>query len=188
MLRLVRDFPEARSVRSDVLRAFREIDPHAEVLYLGPRRWMLGRVHVDRPHRRAKMEVMGDNRIKLAREHAGKRERDRTWYARQWFAKAMQQGFEGLHEWHADEITHEHVERFRAASYINENVRNAAMAQFDAEDEARRAADEADLTDKHRAHDAHRYAFTRSHAVSASYGMNTKSSVIRDITPPKPAA
>ena len=185
-----------------MLRAFREIEPHAEVLYLGPRRWMLGRVHVEPTQKRAKLQRMGDNRVKIAREFAGKKigaitaqangaEKDaalRHWHQRQWFAKAMQQGFEGLHEWHADEITHEHVERFRAASYINENVRNAAMDQFDADAERQRAADEADLTDKHRAHDAHRYAFTRSHAVSASYGMNTKSSVIRDITPPKPAA
>lgn len=187
MLRLVRDFPEARSVRPDVLRAFREIDPQIEVLHLGPRRWMLGRVH-DGSEAGARQRRMGDARVKLARQFSGKRLRDRTWHERQWFARAMQQGFEGLHEWTADELTHEHVERFRACSYLQQNLRSDALAQFDAEAEAKRAADEADLTDKHRAHDAHRYAFTRSHAVTAKYDVQTRSSVVRDITPPKPAA
>lgn len=187
MLRLVQDFPEVRTVRSDVLRAFREIDPQIEVLYLGPRRWMLGRVHDEPTEHRAKMQRMGDNRVKLARTMS-KRTRDRGWHERQWFARAMQQGFESLHEWHAIELTHDHVERFRAASYLKQNLRADALEQFDAEAEAQRAADYADLTDKHRAHDAHQYAFTRSHAVTAKYDVNTRSSVVRDITPLKSSA
>lgn len=160
MKRLIRDFPEARTVPSDVLRALREIDPDTEVLYLGPRRWMLGKVHAEPTEVRARQQRMGDARVKLARDIRGKKVRDREWHRRQWFARAMQQGFEGIHEWHDEELTSSHVERFRAARYLNENLRADALAEFDRQEDARRLADLTDLTDPARATDAWRYAFT----------------------------
>lgn len=159
MKRLIQDFPEARTVPADVLRALREIDPQTEVLYLGPRRWMLGTVHTEPTEIRARQQRMGDARVKLGRE-IRKVTRGREWHRRQWFARAMQQGFEGIHEWHDEELTSSHVERFRAARYLNENLRADALAEFDRQEEARRLADLKDLTDPARASDAWRYAFT----------------------------
>jgi hypothetical protein len=158
-LHLIDDFPEARRVPSALLRAFREIDPQADVLYLGPRRWMLGHVHQDGCEMQAKLQRMGDARVKLGRE-IRKVTRDREWYRRQWFARAMQQGFESIHEWTVDELTSWHVEAFRAASYLKQNLRTDALADYDRALEQQKQADLADLTDPARATDAWRYAFT----------------------------
>jgi hypothetical protein len=158
-LHLIDDFPEARTAPSWIVRAFREIDPDADVLYLGPRRWMLGHVHREPTMERARLQRMGDARVKLGRE-IRKVTRDREWHRRQWFARAMQQGFESIHEWNVDELTSWHVEAFRAASYLKQNLRTDALEEYDRALEQQKAADLADLTDPARANDAWRYAFT----------------------------
>lgn len=180
MRRLIQDFPEARTCPSDTLRALREIEPATEVLYLGPSpkggRWML-----------AKVEPTADRRRGAASAIAGllripQKKRTLAWARRMALARAKYQGLVPRFIYECVEPGSAIVENVRHAYYDNLNTHDGeAFALYDAEETARRAALEADLTDRARANAAHSYAFIRSHSVSRSpaeaAGQDTRSSV-----------
>ena len=187
MLRLVQDFPEVRTCPSDTLRALREVDPTIDVLYLGPSpsggRWMLGSVRHDRSHRLAaarKLEVL--QKVPVWK-------RGIAWFRYYRLAQVALQGFKGRAIYDCVEPDARMVRDIRYTAWLNEHESDAEFeASLDAEREAKQKAAEADLVDAGRARDAWRYGFTRSHAVTRLDERVRRSSVVRDITPPKPAA
>lgn len=190
MRRLITDFPEARTCPSGTLRALRAIDPATEVLYLGPSpkggRWALGRVVPSAPLRSRAMKNL---RI-LARMPEPRR--DLRWARRVWLERAKYQGFQQRYVYECDVPGSAIVENVRHAYYDNLRTREMEhVTQLEQQEYDESQARERDLIDKHRAHEAHHYAFSRSHAITRSYteagDVDTRSSV-RTIHSPTPAA
>lgn len=191
MKRLVTDFPESRTVPPWTLRALREIDPNAEVLYLGPSpkggRWLLGTV--DQTDNRLRARAAKALRV-LGRVHP--RKRDIAWARRYWLERAKYQGFRSRYVYECAEPAGYIVENVRHAFYDNQRTREQdVLASYVQEEDRRREAAERDLADKHRAHEAHRYAFTRSHRVTDSYSkaglISAPTSSVRSRVPLTPA-
>jgi hypothetical protein len=185
-LHLVQDFPEVRTCPVDTLRALRVYDPSIDVLYLGPSpkggRWMLGSVRHDSAHRATAAKVLA-NLQRVASHRRGI-----EWFRRYRMAKAAMQGFKGRAIYECVEPDARMVRDIKYTAWVNQHESDDEFEQsIDAEREQQQRANLADLTDPHRAYDAHRYAFTRSHAATRRDYVN-RSSVVRDITPPKPAA
>lgn len=159
------------------------------MIYLGPSvkggRWLLARVEPSSVRRAgAAKAIAGLLRVPSKR-------RDRTWARRMWLARAKYQGLVPRYIYECVEPGNAIVENVRHAYYDNLNTRDGeAFALYDAEEQARQQALEADLVDGARARAAHSYAFTRSHAVTRSYqdagDVDTRSSV--RTTHPVPAA
>lgn len=165
MRRLIHDFPEARTCPAHTLRALREIDPAAEVLYLGPcargGKWALGHVEANVPLRaRAVKNLRILNRMPMQR-------RDREWSRRVRMEQAKYQGFRTRFVYECDVPGSFVIENVRHAYYDNLRTREMEhVADLEAREYEASVARERDLADKHRAHEAHHYAFTRSHAVT----------------------
>jgi hypothetical protein len=166
--RLVQDFPEVRSVPTWTLRALREIDPNAEMLYLGPSprggRWALGTMEPS--NRELYVRAVKALSI-LARMPANRR--DIRWTRRVRLEKAKLQGFRMRFVYECAEPGSAIVENVRHAHYdhlrtSDDDVLQAIEAQEAFDGEVR----ERDLTDPGRAREAHRYAFTQSHAPGIS--------------------
>ena len=186
-MHLVQDFPEVRTCPSDTLRALRAYDPTVDVLYLGPSpkggRWLMGSVRSDAITHRTAARVLAS----LAKVPGHRR--DVAWYRRVRLAQVGLQGFKGRAIYECVEPDARMVRDLKYTAWLNEHESDAEFeASMDAEREALQRANLADLTDSARAHAAHQYAFTRSHAVTRQDDRSHRSSVVRDITPPKPAA
>lgn len=186
-MHLVQDFPEVRTCPADTLRALREYDPTLDVLYLGPSpkggRWMLGSVRPDSAHRATAEKVLAT--LQRVPSHR----RGIEWYRRYRMAVVARQGFKGRAIYECPEPDARLVRDIRYTIWRNTHESDAEYeASLDAEREAEQRAAHADLTDRARANEAWRYGFTRSHAVTRLDERVRRSSVVRDITPPKPAA
>lgn len=142
-----------------VLRRVREIDPTADVLYLGPRFWMVGPVKPGTLARGAQIPVL-QNLLRVPQKKRGA-----SWHRRVLMARAKERGFRPCLVHEHNDADGELVEDFRAATH---QLRQDFLAQMDAEEHAHKAALEADLADPGRAREAWRYAFTRTHHVGGS--------------------
>lgn len=168
MRRLIPDFPEVRSVPSWTLRALRAIDPNAEMLYLGPSpkggRWALGTVEPD--NRELYLRAVNALRI-LAR--MPQQRRDIRWTRRVRLEKAKLHGFRLRFVYECVEPGSAIVENVRLAYYDHlRTSEDDVIAEIERQEAADRLVRENDLTDPGRAREAHRYAFTQSHAPGIS--------------------
>lgn len=152
------DFPLARSCPVGVLRRVREIEPTADVLYLGPRQWLVGPVKPDTRARGSQIPVL-QNLFRIP-----PKKRSASWHRRVTMARAKALGFRPALVHEHNDADGELVEDFRAAT---QQLRSDFLAQMDAEEHAHKAMLEADLADPGRAREAWKYAFTRSHAPGA---------------------
>lgn len=169
---VVREAPEP------LLRALRVIDPTAELLYLGNGRWMLGQVIPD-----CRIVKAGWMQLEANKGAAGKLEQMRLTgrlhgkrlvealheiRSRRIVAEARRLGFRPTAEYtFRGEPNGSIVRDQELMDFLWRHMSMNETSQLEAQDgEDRRAQALADAQDEHKARDAWRYAFTRSHAVT----------------------
>ena len=183
----MQDFPEARTCSPDTLLRLRVFDPNADVLYLGPSplggRWVLGTVEPTEPRRiTACKKMQGLLRIPAKKRTIG-------WYRRYWLANAARQGFKARSVFEAPEPDGVLVNQVALAWWDHRHTSDSEFfQQMDTADAAEKARLEADLTDRGRANEAWRYAFTKSHWVGGSLTPTPRPSSVRVQHPIPPAA
>lgn len=159
------DFPQARECPSDVRRALRALDPTAEVVYLGPRQWVVGRVRPNREVRRIAERMLDDATRVLstkAREASSRRRRVAL-------AVLGLQGFRPVAEYALDDLDGRVVKEFAESQWRMHHTSDAELQhELDAESEQRRAAAHRELTSTERAREAHRTAFTSNFGYGVS--------------------
>lgn len=164
MKRLVQ-FPEARTVPTDILRELRELDPTCEVVYLGPRQWLVGRVRPNRAARRIAERMMESVTSTLSVSAANATARR----ARVALAMLGLQGFRPVAEYRLNDLDGRVVNEFRESQWRMQHTSDTELERaWDAEQEAKKAAADAERRDQHRAADAYRTAFTSNFGYGVS--------------------
>lgn len=175
MLPRVADVPQIREAPAEVVRALREIDPDAVLLYHGRGKWGLYLYSPD-AHRQAEARARLDalNRAAqptLAATAPEKRARKAELLAGLYsVTDRVRQGFQLVHVFQQNDADSRIVEWFRQADWKYRNLSDAAMERDFARRSGERGEDdqtpaERALTDPDRAKDAYRWAFARPHSV-----------------------
>lgn len=158
-------FPQAREAPEDIRRQLRELDPTAEVVHLGPRRWLVGRVRPNAESRRIAERMLATyaslpvtDQIKMSK--VNRRHRVAV-------AELARQGFRPVQMYTTRDADARIVRDFQESQWrmqhLSENdlFRELDQVQEDEKAEARRQ-----MEDVGAAKDAWRYAFTMSHSVT----------------------
>lgn len=165
MTELERAVGVERTAPSELLRALRVIDPTAELVYFGAGRWRLGHlVPEDRRIAKAGQRLLAScARVLKVRKRPSVED-----YQRHLFGKCRLFGFVPTAEYEVlGEPTAAIVRDQEVMDFLYRTVSaQEADAMYDHDELQRKAHADAMLTDEHRARDAWRYAFTRSHAVT----------------------
>lgn len=149
------EHPTATEPPADVLRQLREVDPTAELLYLGAGSWVVGRVRTGRPRQDAALKIL---RSAIADAEARKLD-EAAWYQRIRYARAVRQGFAPIALYQFQGLPDGRVvKEFREAVWWSEHDRGGheARRREDGGKEARVRAARADLTDPARHREAAR--------------------------------
>lgn len=186
--------PTDRRPPEDILRGLREVDPLADLTYMGRGRWLVGTVRPGTDRRReAQGRYTKAQALRAIARHLAQNATknanaiDYRSLEQLWYAELKLQGFVWTVEWvfagprrllrHGDFICQGDpdgriVEHFRAADWwVRRNVSEQQFetdlfAAIDAPQLEARAAARRDLTDDARARAAYKYAFTRQHPVT----------------------
>ena len=163
-------FPQAREAPSHVRRGLRDLDPTSEVVYLGPRQWMVGRV---RPNVLAYKQAvdMLDNADTMSVRASDTTSRR----ARVAFALLALQGFRPVEQYTLRDLDSRVVRDFQISQWKMLHIRD--MELLDSLDEPEREARELahrELTSYDRAKDAHRYITTSNFGPAVSSVLSSK--------------
>lgn len=144
-----------------LLQQLKQVDPQAELVYIGDGAWWLG---IFKPNQ--KNQAIGANKVKTAQTMTDIPEARRL----ERVGRLQQAGFVYITEWVVQGEPDARIARqFQYADWMDKHVVNTEhrfMAHMAAEKEADKVASRKDLMDEGRAMDAWRYAFTQSHAVT----------------------
>lgn len=151
------DFPQAREAPRHVREGLRRLDETAEVVYLGPRHWLVGRVRPNAHVRRIAERMLDDVRTTLSvRAEAAPSRR-----ARVALALLGLQGFRPVAEYRVADLDGRVVREFQESQWRMHHTTDADVERgWDADAEATRAANHRELASLERAREAHRTAFT----------------------------
>lgn len=144
-----------REAPSDVVRRLRELDPTADVIYLGWGRWNVGKV------RPTSMSVAIAQRM-LATYWAmsAKARNTRRGIQRYRFAEACAQGFRPVAEYTMKDLDGRVVKDFQESQYRMLNARTDLLDDWERAEQAEREARRLELIDENRARDTIRYVKT----------------------------
>ena len=157
------DFPQARECPVDVRRALRALDPTSELVYLGPRHWMVGRVRPNQHVRKIAEQMLDDagNVLSVRARNAPSR--------RLRIALAMLglQGFRPVAEYHTTDVDGRVVKDFAESQWrMLHTSDNDVQRGWDAEADAVRSANRKELGSVERGREAHRVAFSSNFGVA----------------------
>lgn len=160
------DFSAPRVASPDVIRGLREVDPTAELVYLGNGQWMLGRVRQSGDgyyQCRSKAVKILDNLYSVLSNGAQLTSRGK---GKVQMAMLWMQGFKPVAMYRGDPGGHI-VEDFRRSLFMLHHTSDDEMFRMmDAPKEKAKEEARADIRDTERARMAYQYAFTRQHAVT----------------------
>lgn len=170
MQTLLPHFSHLRRPPEHVARGLRAVDPTAELVYLGYRRWLLVSVRPHSAHQAAASRILSNARRLLEVWRANPKFRAnpgafRRLIGRHDFALLASMGARPIAEYFLQgEPTSAVVDDFRCRDWCYRHFSdNDVQRMLDAPHDDKLAESRADLTDVGRARDAWRYAFTRSH-------------------------
>lgn len=149
------DVPQTRVASDDVRQALRGLDASAEVIYLGFGRWAVGRVRPTRDSIRIATGMLANYWQMSEKARASKRS-----VQRYRFALACLQGFRPVAQYDLRELDGRVVRDFQVSQWRMLHQRGDLLDQWDAEDDAKRAANLAQFGDIDRAKEAVSYIRT----------------------------
>lgn len=150
------EFPQARIAPSAIRQALRALDETAEVVYLGPRHWMVGRVRPNAEVRAIAEAMLRDASTVLGVRAANASSRR----ARVALALLGLQGFRPVAEYRTNDLDDRVVRDFQVSQWrMRHTSDDQLFREIDQPDEARKEAARAEMQDRHRAGDAYRTAF-----------------------------
>lgn len=159
------DFPQSRECPPDIRRGLRALDPTAEVVYLGPRHWIVGRVRPNQ-HVRKIAEGMLDDVTRVLSVRAQNTESRRKRVA---LACLALQGFRPVQEYRLNDLDGRVVKEFQESQWrMLHTSDNQLEREWDAEQEAIRERNRRELGDQYRAADAYKTAFTSNFGYGVS--------------------
>lgn len=158
-------FPQAREAPEDVRRQLRALDATAEIVHLGPRRWLVGRV---RPNAQARViaermlqtysQLCVTDQVKMSK--VNRRHRVAV-------AELARQGFRPVQMYTTHDADSRIVRDFETSQWRMLHVsENELFRELDAVSEDEKAEAQKQMQDIGAAQDAWKYAFTTSHSVT----------------------
>jgi hypothetical protein len=161
------EFPRLRTTPDYVVRGLREVDPTAELVYIGRGKWLLGSVRWDRRHVSAARKRLDAAFGAVKRIGQWKASHPRVGQRVAYWTLALQ-GFRPIAEYKLQgEPDSRIVNDFRRMDWMYKNTSDNQLERLlDEPYETGRREARADLTDEARARDAWRNTFTLSHTVT----------------------
>jgi hypothetical protein len=164
------ELPQARTAPDDLRRRLRELDETAEVVYVGPRHWMVGRVRPNAQVRAIAEAMLKDASTLLSVRAANAPSRR----ARVALALLGLQGFRPVAEYRTNDLDARVVRDFQVSQWRLRHTTDAQLFRdIDAPDEARKIAAQEEMRDRYRAGDAYRTAFHSNFGRAVSSVTNT---------------
>jgi len=148
------DVAQAREAPEHIRRGLRDLDPTAEVIYLGPMRWLVGRVRPNVHTHRIATGLLDTftSQLSTGARLSPKGQRKAR------FALLALQGFRPVEEYRMRDLDWRVVEDFRVSQWrMQHEDPDALLDAMEADDAAERAARRAELADRDRAKDAQRF-------------------------------
>lgn len=146
------ELPQARTAPEDIRRRLRELDPTAEIVYLGFGRWSIGRVRPTNESVRIATRMI---RTYWSMKDAARA--SRRGVQRYRFAEACRQGFRPVAEYTMREPDDRIVKEFQASQYRMLNQRTDLLDEFEQVEAEARAERQKDLRDEGRARETLNY-------------------------------
>jgi hypothetical protein len=158
-------FPQAREAPEDVRRQLRALDPTAEVIYLGPRRWLVGRVRPNSEVRTIAERMLATYASLPVTEQIRMSQAKRRY--RVALAELARQGFRPVDVYTGRDADARLVHEFGQGQWRMQHVtENALFRELDEQEDAEKAEAAKQMQDVGTARDAWQYAFTTSHSVT----------------------
>lgn len=151
------EVPQAREAPEHIRQGLRDLDPTAEVIYLGPMQWLVGKVRPNVHSRRIAVTLLDTFTSQLS---TGQRLSPRG-QRRARFALLALQGFRPVEEYRMRDLDWRVVEDFRVSQWKMRHTNpDALLDDMERAEEARKAAARAEIADEYRAAEAHRFLTT----------------------------
>jgi hypothetical protein len=158
-------FPQAREAPEDTRRALRALDPTAEVVYLGPRRWLVGRVRPNSESRTTAERMLATYASLPVTEQIRMSQAKRRY--RVALAELARQGLRPVEIYAGRDADSRLVESFRQGQWRMQHLtENELFRELDEQEDAEKAEAAKQMQDLGTAQDAWKYAFTVSHSVT----------------------